>query len=533
MDDVEASSRVAESSGRFRLLYELTRAFAARIEPDELFPLVVTKCREVFEAEGVSVLLLDAEGGELYFPFIAEGDPEVYRRLQQLRLPADQGIAGWVLQRGEAAKVDDAQNDPRFFRDIDRDSGFTTRTMLCAPLKSLRGPIGVIQVVNRQGGLPFSDEDLAFFDVLAGSVAVAVENARLFARVRESEELLRAQVGALRREQARRDRFAEMIGSGPKMAEVFRLMESAAASPIAVLIEGETGTGKELVARGIHRASVRAEGPFLAVNCAAVSETLLESELFGHRRGAFTGAMQDHRGLFEAASGGTILLDEIGEMPFPMQAKLLRVLQEGEVIPVGDTRPRKVDVRVISATNRQLDAEVARQTFRQDLYYRLAVFPIRVPPLRERPEDIALLVVRFLSHAAERHHKRIPGIGEAAFERLVAFDWPGNIRELENEIERAVALARDGESLGVEHLSAKLRTGPEAPGAEEPAPPRVAARPEPEVETLPFREARDGFEKRYIERVLNENGRNVSQTARVLGLSRVTLQKKMREFGLR
>src|SRR6185369_8131049 len=188
----------------------------------------------------------------------------------------------------------------------------------------------------------------------------AIENARLWAQLKASADGLRAQVGALRRDLARRDRFSDMIGSGPSMAEIIRLMESAAASPIAVLIEGETGSGKELVARGIHRASARAAEPFVAVNCAALPETLLESELFGHRRGAFTGATQDQRGLFEAASGGTIFLDEIGEMPAAMQAKLLRVLQESEVVPIGDRRPRRIDVRIISATNRDLVGDVAR-----------------------------------------------------------------------------------------------------------------------------------------------------------------------------
>jgi transcriptional regulator with PAS, ATPase and Fis domain len=243
------------------------------------------------------------------------------------------------------------------------------------------------------------------------------------------------------------------------MAEVFRLMESAAASPIAVLVEGDTGTGKELVARGIHRAGARADGPFLAVNCAAISETLLESELFGHRRGSFTGASQDQPGLFEAAGGGTILLDEIGEMPPSMQAKLLRVVQEGEIIPVGETRPRPIDVRSISATNRDLSGAVAAGSFRQDLYYRLAAFPIQLPPLRERSEDIPLLVDRILQRAVERHGKRIRGIESAAMDLLVAFEWPGNVRELENEIERAVALAREGDDIRIAHLSRKL-SGP-------------------------------------------------------------------------
>ena len=527
----DGGSAPTESTTRFRVLYDLACAFAARIELDELFPFVVGKCREVFDAMGASVLLLDADTNELYFPFVAEDDPTILARLLELRFPADRGIAGWVLSHGTATRVDDVQTDPRFFTGIDHATGFTTRAILCAPLRTYQGVIGVLQVLNRKDDSPFSDDDLAFLEALAGSVAVAIENARLFARVKASEDLLRAQVGALRRDMAHRDRFQEIVGSSRAMLEVFQLMESAAATPITVLIEGETGTGKELVARGIHRASARADAPFLAVNCAAVSETLLESELFGHRRGAFTGATQDHRGLFEAASGGTIFLDEVGEMPLAMQAKLLRVLQQGEIIPVGDTRSRKVDVRVISATNRELQAEVSRQAFRQDLYYRLAVFPIQLPSLRERRDDIPVLVDSLLRKHAERFQVDLQGIDPAAVDALQRYDWPGNVRELENVLERAVALARSSGIVTVAHFPAKLR-GTEAGQA--PAP--VAGVPQgdgPGAAVTPLRQARAGFEADYIRRVLALNGRNVSRTARVLGLSRVMLQKKMKEYGLR
>jgi transcriptional regulator with PAS, ATPase and Fis domain len=242
------------------------------------------------------------------------------------------------------------------------------------------------------------------------------------------------------------------------MVEVLKLMETAAASSITALIEGETGTGKELVARGIHRASARSDSPFLALNCAAMPEPLLESELFGHRRGAFTGAIRDNLGLFRAAAGGVIFLDEVADMPMPMQAKLLRVLEEQEVVPLGDTFPRKVDVRVLSATNRDLKAEVAGGRFREDLYYRLAVFPISVPPLRRRREDIPLLAARFLNAAAERQHKSVAGLDAAAMEVLAAYAWPGNVRELRNEIERAVALTRNGEAVSPDQLSPAVRT---------------------------------------------------------------------------
>ncbi len=513
-----------DETSRFRLLYEFGCAFAARLELDELVPLVIAKSRAALDAEGAAVLLLDPDGRELYFPYVADEDPDVAARVRGLRFPADQGLAGTVLREGRALRVDDAPSDPRFYRDIDQKTGLHTRALLTAPLVVQSGTIGVLEVVNRRGGGTFDDADLAFLEALAASVAIAIENARLVARLKASEERLRTQVGVLRRDLARRDRFTDIVGTGPRMAEVFRLMETAATSPISVLIEGETGTGKELVARGIHVASPRAEGPFLAVNCAALPETLLESELFGHRRGAFTGATQDRRGFFESAEGGSIFLDEIGDMPPVMQAKLLRVLQEGEITPLGDSRPRRVDVRVLSATNRDLSAEVQRKAFREDLFYRLAAFPIRLPPLRERREDLPVLAERFLGVAADRHRKRVPGFTPEALELLLRHDWPGNVRELQNEIERAVALAADGEAIGAAQLSSRLGAVSAPPPAPTEGPPGSAA---------PLRRARAAFEARYIAEVLGRHKGNVSRAAEALGLSRVMLQKKMKEYRLR
>jgi transcriptional regulator with PAS, ATPase and Fis domain len=307
------------------------------------------------------------------------------------------------------------------------------------------------------------------------------------------------------------------------MRDVLRLMQIAAESPITVLIQGDTGTGKELVAHGIHRGSARASGPFIAVNCAAIPDSLLESELFGHRRGSFTGAFEDRRGVFEAASGGTLLLDEVGDMRAFMQAKLLRVLQESEVTPIGDHCPRAVDVRIIAATNRDLSAEVRAGRFRKDLYYRLAVFPVALPPLRMRRDDIPAVAERFLSRASTRHARRIPGIAPDALERVVAYSWPGNIRGLENEIERAVALAADGECIGVKHLSPKLMGAP--------ATPSVARASVEAVQSL--RAARTDFEARYLREVLRLHDGSVSSAAQAVGLSRAMLQRKVGQYGLR
>ena len=512
---------------RHLLLFELGLAFAARLELDELVPLVVAKCREVMDAQGTSLLLLDAEAGELYFPWVDHDDPTTTASLQCLRFPADRGFAGAVVQSGTALRVDDAARDPRFFAGVDQVTGHITRAVLAVPLQARSELLGVVEVVNRRDGGCFSDDDLSLLGALAGSIAVAIENARLWAQLKTSNERLAAQVVAYRRDSARRDQFGAIVSASPAMATVFQLMESAASATITVLIEGESGTGKELVARGIHAASARAKGPLVAVNCAALSESLLERELFGHKRGAFTGATHDERGLFEAASDGTIFLDEIGEMAAPMQAKLLRVLQDGEFTPVGDTRPRRVDIRVVCATHRQLSDDIAAGRFREDLYYRLAVFPIWLPPLRDRREDVPLLADHFLRTAAERHGRRPGGIEATAMELLTAFSWPGNVRELQNEIERAVVLVGEGQRIGPEHLSEKVRAGP---GLQAPATPARAAPPTAQAD---LREARATFEARHLAAVLHEQGNNVSRAARALGISRVALQKKMKDLGLR
>jgi len=518
-----------------RLIYELGHTFASRLELDELLGLVVRKCREVFDAEGVSVLLLDAERNQFYFPYFSDLDPQVSARLAQMSFDASKGVAGSVLRDGKPVRVDSARRDPNWNSDVDKRTGFETRSMIAALLVAGEKRMGVIEVLNPIHRETFSDEHLALLEALAESIALAIHNASQVDMLRNSAENLRTEVGALRRDLAKHDVLSGVIGASPEMTEVLGLMDSAAAaSSISVLLEGETGTGKEMVARGIHRMSGRADKPFLAVNCAALSEHLLESELFGHRRGAFTGATQNQPGLFRAANGGVIFLDEIGEMPLTMQPTLLRVLQDGEIMSVGDTRPQRVDVRVFSATNRDLRAAVAAGTFRADLYYRLAAFPIRLPPLRMRRHDIPLLADRFLSLAGSRHRKDIRELDPAVLELFEKYDWPGNIRELQNEIERAVVLTPSGEPIRAEQLSADVRAAATQPVVK-PAPAdakRAEAKPAGDQPPT-LREARSGFEARFIADVLARNGGNVSHSAEMLGLSRIQLQRKMKEYGLR
>ncbi len=310
-----------------------------------------------------------------------------------------------------------------------------------------------------------------------------------------------------------------IIGVGPEMEQVLALASVASAAHATVLITGETGTGKELIAREIHRGSERAAGPFVALNCAALPDTLLESELFGHERGAFTGAERDKRGLFEAAHGGTLFLDEVGETSAVLQAKLLRVLDQREVRPVGATRTRPVDVRVVAATNRDLWREARAGRFREDLYYRLAVFPIHLPPLRERPGDLLTLAEHFLALHGRAEGKPDVVLSPEATRLLQTHRWPGNVRELENEIQRALALSRPGETLTPLHFSERLSTILE--------PIDAAVQP---GESL--RETLGRIEAWLIRRALDGHGGRRAETARSLGVTREGLYKKMKRFNI-
>jgi Nif-specific regulatory protein len=312
-----------------------------------------------------------------------------------------------------------------------------------------------------------------------------------------------------------------LVARSLAMRELLALAERAMRSQATVLITGETGTGKELLARAMHEGSSRREGPFVALNCAAFPETLLESELFGHAKGSFTGADRDRKGLFETAHGGTLFLDEVGETSASLQAKLLRALQEREVRPVGGARPRRVDVRVVAATNRALRGEMARGAFREDLYYRLAVFHLALPPLRERREDIAPLAEHFLRRHGARDGRAGCRLEPEAADLLLLHEWPGNVRELENEMQRALAMVEVGEAIGVRHLSEPLQE---------------ALRPisDTEVPDKPdlLRRRMARLEAWLIRRALDAHGNRRAATARTLGITREGLYKKMRRFGI-
>lgn len=350
------------------------------------------------------------------------------------------------------------------------------------------------------------------------------QNVRLASELAVANERLQRENLFLRREVERRYAFDQLIGESPAMHRVFDVIEKVAGTDATVLLTGETGTGKDLVARAIHYAGARKAGRFVAQNCGALPETLLESELFGHKRGAFTGAHADKKGLFELADGGTIFLDEIGETRPGMQVRLLRVLQDGEIRPLGSSETRKVDVRIIAATNRDLRAEVAERRFREDLYYRLRVVEIHLPPLRERRSDIPALAHRFLDRANAKMGRVLRGFSQSAMERFMAHSWAGNVRELENEIERVAALAGEADLVTVDMLSEEI-------GGQTRAPAPVAPGTTVAGVELDLNRAVDALKRSMIEAAIHETG-SKSRAAERLGIPRQSLQKMMKRLEL-
>jgi Nif-specific regulatory protein len=377
------------------------------------------------------------------------------------------------------------------------------RSLLAAPLAIFDEAIGVIYLITRDPETHFNRDHQELLAAIASLAAAKLENVR---RLERLEDELRRQRAGMR----------EMIGESKPMRRIGRLILKVAPNDGTVLIHGESGTGKELVARAIHRHSLRASKPFVAINCAALHEGLFESELFGHERGAFTGAIGQKRGLLEVADGGVIFLDEVGELPLTLQAKLLRALQEREFLRVGGTRPVKVNVRVIAATNRDLEALAKDGRFREDLYYRLNVLPVTLPPLRERREDIVLLARYFLGQFGKACKRPVRGLTQPAINCLLRYEWPGNVRELANAIERAVTLC-DGEFIHPFDL-------PEAIGAME-APPETAS--------LHLPTAVKETKRRLILQSIEQAQGNLTTAAKLLGVDAANLHRLIRDLELK
>ncbi len=499
-----------------RALYDAQKTLSGTLELDVLVDHIATEVfRFLSRATHVTIALREDEEGPRRAARYVPVGTRVRGGAGHDPIPITRSVFKKVVAERAAVLAADAK----------RDVGETASIMAAQITSTIGVPLwqgdeinGVLQVDNRDGTGVFRDRDLDVLVILAQTASAALAQARLYARLRVAEENQRKEnVYLKKREQSRRD--GAIIGDAPAMKRLFEQLRKVVNTRVTVLIEGETGTGKELIASAVHYWSDRREKLFVAQNCAAMPENLLESELFGHKKGSFTGATEDTKGLFELADGGTLFLDEVGEMPLSLQAKLLRALQEGEVRPVGGAKTIRVDTRIVAATNRDLEKEVQEGRFREDLFYRLKVFPIRVPSLRERSEDVPLLASHFLKKYSQEFGRAIGGFSQQAMEMLRSYKWPGNVRELENETQRLVIQIDDQSFVQPEHLSPKIRQVE-----------NLIDRVHPTKGTL--REMMDQVEKWILIEALKDHGNNKSQTARTLGITREGLHKKLKSFGL-
>ncbi len=479
-------------------LIEASTAINSSLDPQATLQAIARSATTVMSAEASCVLLLDRRRDKLIFMASVGGGGD---SLLGEEFNADLGIAGQVAANGQPLLISDVRDHGSWFKGIDDRSNFVTRSMVAAPLVHQDEIIGVVEVLNPIDQERFTDQDVELVQIFANLAASGAINA-------QRHEQLRIENRGLREVLRSGD---QIIGQSESLRQVMDLCHRVAKSNATVLLLGETGTGKELMAKAIHAASPRAEKPFIAINCAALPETLLESELFGHEAGAFTGAVARKLGRFELADGGTLFLDEIGDLSPTIQIKLLRVLQEREFVRVGGTKTVACDVRILAATNRDLRQAMKDGTFREDLFYRLNVFPITIPPLRQRREDIPLLVNHFIQKASVELNMPRPTVSDQAVALLVAYQWPGNIRELQNVVERAVLMA-DGKPIDASHLPR------EAVG--DAAPPSVG-----EGDSSLW-----DYEKAMIVKVLQENNWNQSKAARALGISRDNLRYRIKKF---
>ncbi len=522
-------------------LQRVARAINSELELDHLLEIIVDHSVELTDAERGFLILFAGDGEEMEFKCSRNFAKEP---VDSPEYAISRSIARKVLDSTEPVMAVNAVEDERF-RDIQSISVLGLRSVLCLPFRLRDGSRGVLYIDNRLQKGVFSRQDMRMLEALADQAAAAIERARLFRRLSEKQEALEDSSRRVERlnsrlqamvqsqevelEEARetlrqRERelqtkynYRSIIGTSEPMREVLRLLDRVIESEMPVLILGESGTGKELIARAVHYNGPRRRERFVSENCGALTDTLLESELFGYVRGAFTGADRNTKGLFELAHKGTLFLDEVGETSPDMQKKLLRALQEREIRPVGGKDVIKVDVRVISASNRDL-LKMTRETgFREDLYYRLNVLQVVLPALRERAEDIPLLLAHFLDKHASRVGRPVPRLDRHVLDLLRAYHWPGNVRELENEAQKMVALSEG--VVTPDLLSEAIRRGaPTVPG---------------EGETIRNLDALvEQVEREEISRALRVSGGNKTRAAALLGISRFTLQRKLEKYGI-
>jgi formate hydrogenlyase transcriptional activator len=516
--------RATHQSERLQLLLEINNAVVSHLDLASLMATISSCLRKVKPYDTVGLALYDPEVRQLrsfanVLPenqsFIQEGQP----------IPLEGSVAGLTFTSGKPVLLDRLE-DERFQSDWSRKfraAGFTSGG--CVPLLVHSRKLGALGVATRHA-THFSEAEVELLCQVGNQVAIAVENALAYREIETLKNKLTEEKLYLEEEIKTVYSFEEIIGSSPELTRILKQVETVAPTDSTVLIQGETGTGKELIARAIHSLSERRARTLVKLNCAAIPTGLLESELFGHEKGSFTGAIAQRIGRFELADKGTVFLDEVGEIPLELQPKLLRVLQEQEFERLGSARTQRVDVRLVAATNRDLSQMVAENRFRSDLFYRLNVFPITIPPLRRRPEDIPALVRFFAIKFALRMKKKIETIPAEDVAALQRYHWPGNIRELENFIERAVILTQGGElqiPLTEINQPAKAAVAP------------LDSAPPPATPSTADSDSLEAIEREHIMRVLNETNWVVggpNGAAARLAMKRTTLQARMKKLGL-
>jgi transcriptional regulator with GAF, ATPase, and Fis domain len=527
LDELEpAAAKIEQDPGALSALYAAQKRIGGATDLDRVLVEVADAVLLLVpSATHVTVILRDDDLGSVtaaaaYVPVLTRvrlpsgqsGPPEG-------PVPITRSVYRKVVKERAAVLAADA---PSEVGETESLMGASIRSTIGVPLWKGEEIIGVLQADNRSAPGMLKPRDVELLLVLAANASLAVANARLIKRLVSAEDRLQKENSFLKvREERRRGggREVEIIGTSSAMRKVITQLDKVVDTRVTVLIEGETGTGKELIAAAVHYRSRRRDKLFVAQNCAALAESLLESELFGHKKGSFTGATDEKKGLFEIADGGTLFLDEITETPMSLQSKLLRALQEGEIRPVGATASKHVNVRIVAATNRTLEEEVARGRFREDLYYRLKVFPIRLPPLRERREDIPLLCAHFLERYADEIGKPVGGFTQQTLELLVSYNWPGNVRELQNEVQRLVIQLEPGAFATPELLSPRIR---QVEG--------LVVRAGVTKGTL--KEMMDSVEKFFLLEALREHNNNKTNAAKALGITREGLHKKLRQYGI-
>ncbi|MDR0474983.1 MAG: sigma 54-interacting transcriptional regulator [Treponema sp.] len=472
-----------------------------------LLSQILGSATKLCKGEASSLMLVNKETQELYFE-AATGEKGSDAAKYTIKL--DEGIEGWVATHNKSLIVNDVENDKRHSRKFSEKTGFSSKTMIAAPMRVKDECIGVIEMLNKKGNTNFTPDDLEWLEIFANQAALAVQNTQNFQKVT-------GEITQLQKELSRNKGYHTLIAKSPIILEKLDIIQRVAQTDSSVLILGESGVGKELFAERIHFLSTRSAEPFVRINCANLPENLLESELFGHVKGAFTSAIQNRPGRFEFANGGTIFLDEIGDMPLSLQAKLLRVIQEKTFEKVGSDVSQTVDVRILAATNRDIEAMVEQGEFRSDLYYRINVLPIYIPPLRQRTEDIPELTKYFLNKYQAETKKQFYGFSSEAMEFMLSYAWPGNIRELENTIERACVIGK-GNIIQKDDLF--MRSSSHTAEGEEEG-------------SRNLKNAVNSFKVHFIQKVLEENSWNQTEAARVLDIQRTYLSRLIKELSIK